>query len=352
MDFCKSGKMFEEAVSGGLFSAGAIAIGQGSEIFLKKTAGTVSFDSGARRVDEKTLFDMASLSKILATTMCAFGFIDGGKISLDDRLGRFFDAVPADKAHITVKDLMTHTSGFPSWLPLYTACGSPDDAADYILRSPLAYETGKETRYSCMGYIVLGKILEKISGKRLDVLAKENVFDPFSMKNTGYRQIGECAENDNIAYTEKKTKWGGCICGEVHDENARFLGGISGNAGVFSCLDDMIIFAQKLSLGRGGVSEELFAKALVNYTAGMDGNRGLGFQLCGPVLTFAGPKWGEYAYGHTGFTGTSLMIDGRTGFYTVLLTNRVHPVRDTPAFFEFRRNLHSCIFDEYNGLDK
>ena len=345
-NFEKSTGMFVQAVENRLFSAGALAIGCRDRVFVKKAAGYVSYNEGASAVRTDTLFDMASLSKILGPTMCALKLIDGGTVSPDDRITSFLPGVPDDKAHITIRDLMTHTSGLPAEIFLYRECKSPDDAVSVILNRPLHYPTGTKTVYSCMGYILLGKILERITGKRLDRLSQDLVFTPLGMSSTGYRPTELNLPADNIAYTEVKTLWGCGMCGAVHDENARFLGGVSGNAGIFSDLDDMISFARALSVNHAGLSDGLFESAVSNYTRGFDDNRGLGFQLGGPELTFMGHKFGESCYGHTGYTGTSMLIDKESGVYVILLTNRVHPTRNTPLFFEFRRNLHDTVYDD------
>ena len=268
------------------------------------------------------------------------GAAQGGRHLLPD--------VPADKKQITIFNLMTHTSGIPSEIFLYKKCTSPDQALDTILNTPLAYPTGKGVAYSCMGYIVLGKIMERISGRPLNVLAKEWTFDPLGMTATCYRPLTECDPDSTIAYTETETLNGPCPPGVVHDENARYLNGISGNAGVFSNLDDMIQFAQMLSKnGAPIMNKRLFDLARVNYTSEYDENRGLGFQLSGPNPTFFGDMFGNDGLGHTGFTGTSLAVDPQTGLYVVLLTNRVHPTRNNNGLMRLRHQIHNAAAAEF-----
>lgn len=349
MTFEKTAGLFRSGIADKLYSGAALGIGCGNEIYYTETAGAINYEKDAHPIDNDTLFDMASLSKILGVTVSALKLTDAGKLSPDDGLGKYFTGVPEDKSRITVRHLMTHTSGLNPWLTLFSLCSSPDEAADKILHSPLVYPTGENVSYSCMGFILLGKILEKITGKPLNQVADELVFTPFGMKNTGYRPIGASAPNQNIAYTETETLWGPGVPGAVHDENARFLGGISGNAGVFSTLPDMIKFAQNIALNRCGLSESLFKEAIRNYTPGTDENRGLGFQLGGPSLTFMGERWGNAAIGHTGYTGTSLMVDTVTGFYIVLLTNRVHPTRNKSGYIPLRRRIHEAAYDEFHS---
>jgi CubicO group peptidase (beta-lactamase class C family) len=197
-----------------------------------------------------------------------------------------------------------------------------------------------------MGYILLGKILEKISGLPLDQLADEYVFRPLGMKNTGYHPAGTCAP------TELDPATGQCLQGIVHDENARFLKGISANAGVFSNIDDMITFVKMLALGGNGyLSPATLAAALRNRTPDSKGEfRGLGFNLAGSPKSFLGDLVSPRAYGHTGFTGTSIAIDPATGLWVVLLTNRVCPTRANLKLTRIRHLVHNAAAAEASRL--
>lgn len=269
---------------------------------------------------EDTLFDMASLSKLIGTTCAALKLIEQGRLHLDDTVGMFFENCHG-KEHITVHQLMTHSSGIKPHFPLWLRGITPAQAVQEILREPLGYETGTEVAYTCMGYILLGKMIEKLEQEPLDRIVCRLVFEPLGMQNSFYNPPADrlCAASE------------GEICGTVHDENARFLGGVSGNAGIFCTLGDAVTFAKMINnRGDGYLPRELFDMALQNYTAGCREDRGLGFQLC------------SFGYGHTGFTGTSIYADGET--YAVLLTNRVHPTRDNAKLAPFRREFHRRIF--------
>lgn len=269
---------------------------------------------------EDTLFDMASLSKLIGTTCAALKLIEQGRLHLDDTVGMFFEDCHG-KESITVHQLMTHSSGIKPHFPLWLRGITPAQAVQEILREPLGYETGTEVAYTCMGYILLGKMIEKIEQEPLDRVVKRLVFEPLGMQNSFYDPPADrpCAATE------------GDICGTVHDENARFLGGVSGNAGIFCTLDDAVKFAAMINAhGDGYLPRGLFDMAVQNYTAGCRENRGLGFQLC------------TFGYGHTGFTGTSIYADGKT--YAVLLTNRVHPTRDNAKLAPFRREFHKMVF--------
>ena len=330
-------RLLQQGLEQGAYPSAALAIGIGDQTFLKQTYGDC---------DNATLFDMASLSKILGPTMIALRFLEEGRFRLYDTVADFFPDAPADKKDITILQLMTHTGGFPAHFFLSDYTTDPAEAAQVILAHPLAQAPGGDPIYSCMGYILLGKILEKISGLPLDQLADEYVFRPLGMKNTGYHPAGTCAP------TELDPATGQCLQGIVHDENARFLKGISANAGVFSNIDDMITFVKMLTLdGNGYLSPATLAAALRNRTPDSKGEfRGLGFNLAGSPKSFLGDLVSPRAYGHTGFTGTSIAIDPATGLWVVLLTNRVCPTRANLKLTRIRHLVHNAAAAEASRL--
>jgi len=194
-----------------------------------------------------------------------------------------------------------------------------------------------------MGYILLGKILEAVYGQTLDVLAETRVFGPLGMRRTGYRPAG-----GNIAPTEADERTGEALRGIVHDENARFLGGVSGNAGVFSDIGDAARFASMLAQGgEGFLSAATLRLATMNHTPGHPERRGLGFCLGGTPDSFMGDLFPAASFGHTGFTGASLAVDPTTGLFAVLLSNRVHPTRRNERIFRFRRAFHNQVYAAY-----
>lgn len=319
------------------YPSAALAVGIGDRTFLKRTYGDCT---------DTTLFDMASLSKILGPTMIALRFLEEGRFRLYDTVADSFPDAPADKKDITILQLMTHTGGFPAHFFLSDYTSDPADAARVILDHPLAQAPGGDPIYSCMGYILLGKILEKISGLPLDELAENYVFSPLGMRNTGYHPAGNCAP------TELDPATGKCLQGVVHDENARFLKGISANAGVFSTIDDMITFVKMLALdGKDYLSPATLSAALINRTPNSKGEfRGLGFNLAGSPRSFLGDLVSPRAYGHTGFTGTSIAIDPETKLWMVLLTNRVCPTRTNLKLSRIRCLTHNAAAAEASRL--
>ncbi|MBQ8618800.1 MAG: beta-lactamase family protein [Clostridia bacterium] len=334
--------LLEEGLREGCYPGAVAACGNAEQVFAISCAGKIS--QNGPDVNEATRYDMASLSKIIGPTMLALRAIEDGNLTLWDRLERFFPDCPQEKKGITIRHLMTHTAGFAPAFWLSEEAASPEDALRVLLEHPLETPVGAEVHYSCMGYITLGKILESIYGKPLDVLARERVFEPLGMKNTCY-----CPENrENIAATEVDKETGIAWQGIVHDENARFLGGVSANAGVFSDIGDMIKLAQMLARGGDGyLSCAMLKKARTCQAASADARRGLGFHLAGTPENFMGDLLPEDSFGHTGFTGTSLAIDPNTGFFVILLSNRVHPTRESFSLFRFRRRMHNMLYAAY-----
>ncbi len=357
-------KAVNEAIEAFAFSGASVVIGDKDGVIYKNHYGNASvFDDDAPCFDilpaafgtkikatEDTLYDMASCTKILATTAIAFRFIDMGKLALYDSISRFI-SVPEDKKDIEIRHLLTHTSGIRSHFLLEKDGRSPDEVAEIILSVPLSTPTGTKVEYSCMGYILLGKILEKIGGKSLDVLAEELVFKPLGMFNTCYNPLDKGYAD--IATTEYCEKLGKYKKGIVHDENACFLGGVSANAGVFSTAHDVARFAQMLS-GKGTIdgkqfiSPSLFELATTDLTPTLGEGRGLGFVVKQHnTLSAMGDLYPAGSFGHNGYTGTSLYVHDKTGLFVVILANRVHFTRESDRIFRFRRCFHNLCTAEY-----
>jgi len=236
----KLDNMLRKGREEGCFPSAACAIGVKDEVLAESFVGEAPLPGDAP-VDAHTRYDMASLSKILGPTMIALKALEDGTLKLDDTVGGEFPFAPADKRDITVKMLMTHTGGLYPDFKLEQLIDTPDKTLDCILNHPLQQAPGTAPAYSCMGYILLTKMLEHRFGKPLDQLANERVFGPLGMTETGY-----CPHDCVCAATEVSKKTGKPWIGIVHDENARFQNGVSGNAGVFMSLNDGIKFAGML----------------------------------------------------------------------------------------------------------
>jgi CubicO group peptidase (beta-lactamase class C family) len=312
-------------------------------------------EPGGHAANTDTLIDVASLTKVTAVLPVLMKMIEMGEITLSMPVSRYIPGFAApDKGHITLFDLTVHTSGLVWHTDFYNqGCGSADDAIPIICNMPLEYETGSKVEYSCLNYIILGKILEMTGGSGLDVLAKKYVFDPLGMTDTGFCPT----RRENVAKTEFDEASGALLCGVVHDENARSFGGVSGNAGLFSTAGDMAKYAKMLLLGGSFGGARILSRRSIevmrkNRTPHLNLGRSIGWQVNSPasfervISISAGDLMSETAFGHTGFTGTSMWIDGENDFFAVLMTNRVCPNRENTMIFEMRRAFHNAIAAE------
>lgn len=356
--------MFENSLQiikngiGTAFPAAAVAIGTGHTVFVRQFFGFRQVQPTILDITEDTLFDLASLSKLVATTMVTLKFIENGKLNLNDNIGYFLDNT-GNFADCEIRHLLTHTSGLPAWIPLFERLNQKSETLNTILNADKCYKTGEDVCYSCMGYIVLQNILEKVSGEPLDNLAQKYVFSPLGMYSTCYNPaITRSNEKElPIAATERYLHTGEWATGHVHDENAYFLDGIAGNAGVFSTLDDMITFAGMCSekgITKNGdtyLPREIFDLAIKNHTPQKTEARGLGFQLKDVHNSPMGELMSTGSYGHSGFTGTSFYTDYETGLWGILLTNAVHYGRENRnQYFSIRRKFYDMIITEYQKL--
>jgi len=341
-------KYLETCVDEGAFPGAAWVIGRNEETLEIGAVGelgrnTFYGDQGLGSVQPDTIYDIASLTKILVTLALMRQF-EEGRLHLEDRIDQFLSPYrKSPKGRVTVKELLTHTSVLPSGEGFYRAAW----LGPYLLEEIRVCPERQNDRvlYSCLGFILLGAVAESIDGKELDEVLQRRVFDPLGMKDSCFRPPEELKKR--IAPTEGEFP---AIQGEVHDENARLLGGVAGNAGVFSTAPDLAKVCQAML----GFTEKPFLKPCTrslmtrNYTAGRGENRGLGWSLPGPSTTpghphAAGDLMSQRSFGHTGFTGTSLWIDPDRGLWAVLLTNRIHPKRDNEGIYRVRPLFHNLV---------
>lgn len=346
-----------EAVEQGLVPSLCISIGLGNQVFAKACFGKTSILEDATEVNPETQYDMASLTKLMGPTMIALRLISRGELELTDTLPRFFgNDVPEDKRNISVYHLMTHTAGFLPSVRLDQILQDGDAVLPYILHMQLRSIPGTEVAYSCLGYIVLGKVLEMFTGKTLDLLARDEVFKPLGMHSTGYHDLHQEWTKLNTAYTERSSFSDEWLVGKVHDENAYLLNGIAGNAGIFSNLNDCIRFARMIScMGRMDdrvyLPEVILREAMRDHTAWAGNHKGLGFDLTGGWNSICGEFFSDMAAGHTGYTGTTLYINPENGAWIVMLSNRVHPSRENDNMPRIRRTVCNAFAAELSVLN-
>ncbi|HEY8339285.1 MAG TPA: serine hydrolase [Egibacteraceae bacterium] len=278
-----------------------------------------------------TIFDLASVSKLF-TSIAVVQLVEEGLVALDDPVAAHVPEFAANgKAEVTVLHLLTHTSGLPAWLPLYSSHPTPEARMQAALEAAPLNPPDTVYRYSDLNLIALGELVERVSGLPLDAFVAARITGPLGMTDTGYNP--PASERERIAATEFQPWTGrGMVHGSVHDENAWSLGGVAGHAGVFSTARDLAVLAQTIvNGGRYGsvriLSQESVEALLTDYNAVFPGNaHGLGFELYQHWYMDAMAT--PHTAGHTGYTGTSLVLDPEDGSFVILLTNRVHPSRD------------------------
>ena len=322
------------------FPGAVLTVGHRGTLAHLQAYGRLAYTDDAAPAVTDTIYDLASLTKVIATTTMAMILVDQGWLDLDkavrDYLPRF--AGPG-KHRVTVRHLLTHSSGIDWWAPLYEELEGKAAYVEQIRQMELVYEPGSKTLYSDLGLILLGEILERVAGQPLDLFVRDRVFQPLGMSDTLFRPSATLLPR--IAPTEEDPWRGRLLRGQVHDENAFALGGVAPHAGLFSTAGDLARFAQMIL--NGGVFEHrrIVSRATVEeFTrlAGVpDSSRALGWDTrSAEGYSSAGSLFSAGSFGHTGFTGTSLWIDPERQLFVILLTNRVHPTRENTLIREAR----------------
>jgi CubicO group peptidase (beta-lactamase class C family) len=311
-------------ISAGGFPGASVVVGRKGYAVVKRGYGALTW--GGAAVDEHTIYDVASLTKVVGTTAAIMVLYDEGKLDLDAPVRDYLPAFAGGaKDRVTVRHLLTHRSGLPAGRELWRSASSPAEARRQVIETPIYCAPGACFEYSDLGADLLGFVAEAVSGQRLDVLLDERVFRPLGMTDTYFRP--SAALRGRIAPTEIAPPRGYPLRGEVHDENAFALGGVAGHAGLFSTAADLSIYAQMLLNGGEYNGVRVLADSTVRrFTARAAGTRALGWDTCNQKGS-CGSLMGAGAFGHTGYTGTSLWLDPERDMFVLLLTNRVHAAR-------------------------
>lgn len=348
----------EQAVARRAFPGAVLAVGRDGQLVHLRAFGRLAYDEDAAPVAVDTIYDLASLTKVVATTTVAMALVDEGRLDLDARVSRFFPGFrgPA-KERVTIRQLLTHSGGLLWWAPLYKEVKGKVAYIERIVALDLDCEPGTKSVYSDLGLILLGDIVERAGAAPLDELARRLVTEPLGMKDTLFRPPAGLRQR--IAPTEQDPWRGRMLRGEVHDENAFALGGIAPHAGLFSTAPDLARFAQML-LDRGvfegrrivsRATVELFTEragvAQSSRALGWDtptDETGVRSSVPGePGYSSAGSVFSPRSFGHTGFTGTSIWMDPERRLYVILLTNRVHPTRENNAIRAVRAQVADAV---------
>jgi CubicO group peptidase (beta-lactamase class C family) len=319
--------VIERGIKAGGYPGAAVVVGRRGSAVWEKGFGRLGWSPSDPEVDaSSSIYDLASLTKVVGTTTAMMILYDEGRIHLDDKVSSYIPEFSGgDKDDVTIRLLLEHRSGLPAGRDLWRVSSSPAEARQAVLSTPLAFKPGRYYEYSDLGADVLGFVVEAASGKPLDQFLKERVFQPLGMTETTFRP--DASLRARIAPTEVNPPRGYPLRGEVHDENAFALGGVAGHAGLFSTAADLSVFAQMMLNGGEYQGTRLIADSTVSlFTKRAAGTRALGWDTCGGSGS-CGKYLGDRAYGHTGFTGTSLWIDPDREMFVILLTNRVYEAR-------------------------
>lgn len=358
--------VIDDAIASRVCPAAAVEVGTAAGPIWREVFGRLTYAPDAPATRRDTLFDLASLTKVIATGTLVMRLVDGHRLSVSDPVARWLpDWRGADRAHVTVRDLLAHTSGLSAWLPLYRDCQGRQDFQPSICGLPLEFAPRTQALYSDLGFMLLGFIVADAGRAALSEQFAET-WGLIRGRGTGdagpEREeepgVGACLQfapgpglKANIAPTAISPWRGRLLAGEVDDENAWALGGVAGHSGLFGNVAGVGLFARWLLNARQGSDDHeppVVRAATVNVFTTRLGDpgssRALGWDTMLPTSS-CGTRMSPTAFGHTGFTGTSLWLDPEAGSYTVLLTNRVHPSRQGEKIRQVRPAFHDAVIE-------
>jgi CubicO group peptidase (beta-lactamase class C family) len=348
----------DSAVAEGAAPGAVLAISSSGVRFVYGS-GQLGADQPSRP-GEETIYDVASLTKVVGLVPLVMMAVDEGRLDLDEPVQRYASAFTGgEKSRVTARMLLTHSSGLPAWRPLFREVGSRAEAYALADSTPLESPPGTRVTYSDLGAIVLTQVIEMIYHERLDSLLAHRLIEPLGMMSTGYLPPPD--RLDRIAPTEMDPWRGRLLRGEVHDENAAIMDGVSGHAGLFSSAGDLLTYAEwMLDQWYGGTAEgtakdspisprslpRLRRSIVREFTSRQDrvpgSSRALGWDTPSDASS-AGHLLSQRSFGHTGFTGTSLWIDPERRLVIVLLSNRVNPTRNNPRWAPVRATVADLV---------
>jgi beta-N-acetylhexosaminidase len=346
--------LLDQAVADDAFPGGVVAVGWSDQVAIHPF-GKLTRDAKSPKVNADTMYDMASVTKVVVTTTAAEMLWQQKRLDLDAPVSRYLPAFadaakrdpnPTWRSRITVRNLMLHDAGLPATVQFFKETKGYDAIVARAMATPLEYEPGTRVVYSDLSIILLGEIVHRLTGQTLDVFAKQNIFDPLGMRRSMFNPPRSL--RPNIAPTEYDATFRHrLVWGEVHDENAWAMGGVAGHAGLFSTAGELSIFAQMMLNGGIYAHARLLQRSTIETFTGRDdiggSARALGWDVVVEPGSSAGKYFSQEAYGHLGFTGTSIWIDPAKDLFVILLTNRVNPTRANEKIREVRPALHNAV---------
>ena len=347
-------RVLRAALADSAFPGAYAIVGDSRGVLAEAGIGRTDWKRSAPRPTRSTLWDLASLTKIVATTTALAQLVELGRVDVSAPVSRYLPEWTGDgRDAVTVRHLLTHASGLPAFRAYDKQTTRPDSLATLIYWTPLERPPGERMVYSDIGAYVMGSIIERVSGDSLHVYVRKHIATPLRLRETMFRP--PAALRPRVAPTEIDSLRGGLVHGKVHDERAYYLGGVAAHAGLFGSARDLARFATMML--HGGTLDGvrvLKPETIALFTAYADSafsNRALGWQKpnhpalndSGPNTVWAGRFMSTRAYGHTGFTGTSLAIDPDLDVYVILLSNRVNPTRANNRISGVRRQLADAV---------
>ncbi len=339
--------LVEKAVADGVIPGGVVLVSHQKETVLLRAYGHRSLEPTIELMTTDTIFDLASLTKVVATAPAIMLLVEKGKLKLGDRAVKYIPAFAGKgKKEITIRQLLTHYSGLPADLkPSRMRRVSGQKLLSRIYQVKPVAQPGVSFIYSDLGFIVLGKIVEKVSGTTLDQFTRKNLYEPLKMFSTGFRPK---AETRHLIAPTERTKEGNVLRGQVHDPTAARLGGVAGNAGLFSTAEDLARFCS-MTLAKGELDgvrvlrpESIAIMTSPQSPPSKTDVRGLGWDIQSVYSSVKGIYFSPESFGHTGYTGTSMWLDPVTKTSVIVLTNRVHP-RDKGDIKLLRSTISSAV---------
>ena len=347
-------RLMQDAVVDGVFPGGVLLVSQGGHVLIHQAFGMADPGEGTA-VSTGTVFDLASLTKPLATTLAVMKLLERDQLTLDDTLGDIMMACRGtDKAGISIRHLLYHNSGLPDYRPYFQDLGGEEPARrralilERILHELPAYPMGEKVLYSDLGFMLLRGIVETVSGSRLDDMVRKEIYLPLGLKDLFFVSAETPPQPERFAATEKCPWRHVRLRGVVHDENAFAVGGVDGHAGLFGTASDIhCLLGEILGTYSRVLPDGLFRSGLLkeflDYGKGTE--RALGFDRPAAEGSASGCRFSENSVGHLGFTGTSFWMDLDRSIIIILLTNRIYSGRENEKIRNFRPVLHDTIME-------
>lgn len=349
--FARVSAVIDSSIAQGAFPSAVVGIVKDGKVIFHKAYGRLTYGATAAATDTSTMYDCASLTKVLCTTMCIMKLYDDGKISLDDNVATYIPKFAArGKQNVTIRNLLLHNSGFAPFRPVPKDTTMTEGFYNFVFNDTLKYKTGDSMVYSDLGFITLGWLVQAVSGKRLDIFFHDTFAVPMGLTRTMFNPPN--ALLPNVAPTEVDSFWTWQKPRAlVHDPRAAFTDGVSGHAGLFSTAYDVINLMTMLTNG-GTFNGKQYLKpatvAMFTKRASDRSTRALGWDTKADKGSSAGDLFSSTSYGHTGFTGTSVWVDPVRKLCGVLLTNRVYPTSENKKIQQVRPKFYDAVVQAEN----